>query len=327
MFVAPVPGEGGTTFDPGTGGDPGATQPGGAPAALRHLKIPGATPDYKALIESDPWVLQNWDALKAQGVQSAAQRTAMRQRAITQYGAVPDFMKAGADLGLLGQDIGQDITPEIAALAQQNTEAGLSTTARLSKAHSDAVRQIQNYLGARGMARSGETGYQLENEDQNFAQGSYDSVQKLLDYLAGVQSAFTQGEQQRLMEHNAAAERAAPRVIAANPTTGDVELTETGPGTGIYTDGNGNYYDGDKNKIPAPDKKGGGDGGVGDQTGRDRGDLTSPTTLPWNPSAGAYGPDANGRYYDKDGNVVTASGQPPASTQPWWTKKEGGYGV
>jgi hypothetical protein len=212
---------------------------------------PGSTPNYTDLINSNPEYLKTLGDLNTQGIQSKAQRALARQRAIIGFGSSPDFGKAGMDLGLVGGDIQGDITPETIAAAAANNEAGLSTTARLGSAHAKASRDLLNALGARGLARSGETGFQLDQENQNYAIGQNDATGKLLDYLAGVQSAFTQGEADRANARNVAAGIAGQTVATQYPATGSEHLTWNSNADAYGPDSNGNYYDAN-HKITRP---------------------------------------------------------------------------
>lgn len=145
----------------------------------------------------------------------------MRQRAIGQFGLVPDFNNV--DTSLLGPDFQQDVTPETLGLAQQNTAAGLSTAARITQAHQDAIRQIKNALAARGALRSGEAGFQLGREQQNFTQGTYDANQKLLDYLAGVAQAYAEAERQRQNQQTQGLQTAYTNAVNQYAGTGAVQ--------------------------------------------------------------------------------------------------------
>lgn len=140
---------------------------------------------YLQLIQSDPGYLQIKAALEASRVSAAAQRASDVQRALIDFGIVPE--------GFLSEDV-SDLTRN---LAQQSTSSGLSVAARLQKAHQDSVRNIQNNLAARGILQSGETGFQLGEQQLASAQAQHDATKQLLDYLAGVQAAFAQGEAER----------------------------------------------------------------------------------------------------------------------------------
>lgn len=147
--------------------------------------------DYSALLQSLLAPLQA-EAAGMSKADAAALRAA-QQRAVIQFGSSLE----GADPGLVGAGFGKAIDQRTLGLAQKNTAAGLSISSRLGTAHQDAVNQIRNTLAARGLLRSGETGYQLGREQTAYTQSQYDSRQKILDYLAGIQSAFQTAEQQR----------------------------------------------------------------------------------------------------------------------------------
>lgn len=149
--------------------------------------------------------------ISANGVADRSQLTAARQRAIAQFGFVPDFN--GQDQQLLGPDFQSDLTPEVRGLAQQNTAAGLSTEARLNQAHTQQRQALINALAATGRLHSGEAGYQLGLDQQQFSQGQYDANQKLLDALSGYAGGYAQNQRQLEYQRQAAAEAAAQRQL------------------------------------------------------------------------------------------------------------------
>jgi hypothetical protein len=154
--------------------------------------IPGFTPDYTALIQNDPGYQSFLAANQAGSVQDRAGLKAARQRAVTQFGVVPDF--ASLDPGLVGPDLETDIDAATQAAAKSNP---YSVAANLASAHTNAVRNLKNQLAARGMLGSGEAGFQLQNENTAFGQGNYNATNKLLDYIGGANSSFASAEQQR----------------------------------------------------------------------------------------------------------------------------------
>ncbi|HEY5987785.1 MAG TPA: hypothetical protein VIV12_15630, partial [Streptosporangiaceae bacterium] len=159
---------------------------------------PAYTPpvvDYAALIKSMLAPLQT----EAAGMTAAdkAALLAQQKRAIIQFGE---------------QIPGTDVGKEALGSALQNTQAGLSITARVNQAHQDAIRQLTNTLAARGLLRSGETGYQTGREHLAYGTAQYDARQKVLDYLSGIQSAYDQAQQQRQWALAQAAMQAAQSV-------------------------------------------------------------------------------------------------------------------
>jgi len=120
--------------------------------------------------------------------QQAAEQAQLQQaihNAIVRFGEAPEGYAHAA------------LSPEVLALAQQNTDSGLSLVARLNQQKDLGQRGIMNDLAARGMLQSGETGYQLGQLGLGYRQQQYDARQELLDYLSGVQAAFAQGQMNR----------------------------------------------------------------------------------------------------------------------------------
>src|SRR3990172_8870954 len=132
-------------------------------------------------ILADPWYIQQSGLLNAQWVAQQAQAQQKMQEALIGYG----------DTGAI-QGENPWVTDLVRQLAKQNTEAGMSTLARIQHAADLARRNQINDLAARGMLQSGETGYQLGELGLQRQQTEYDSRKQLLEYLSGVQAALTQ---------------------------------------------------------------------------------------------------------------------------------------
>lgn len=194
-----------------------------------------AAPNYAALLAADPSVLAAQQAYSAGQISNAAQRAAATDRALIQYGSVPSFN----GLGLSGDQLGflnQDVTPDIAALAQQNTAAGLSTQARLQQAHDQAVLALQQHLAARGALSSGEDPYQMGLQQQSYTQAQSDAVNQLLDAISGFQNSYTQSQQQAQQQLIQAMQAAAAQ---------EAQLAQNQPVTYSYDPGSGTYVGGD----------------------------------------------------------------------------------
>lgn len=84
----------------------------------------------------------------------------------------------------LAQMAGFGIDPQAADFAKQNYLSGNATLARLNKQHDLAKRSILNKLAASGLLRSGDLGYMLGQEDQNYGNTQYDARQQVLAQLA-----------------------------------------------------------------------------------------------------------------------------------------------
>ena len=215
---------------------------------------PPPMPSLSDLLAGDPIYQQQFAQLQAGGVYDTSTANAARARALIQFGQMPDL--SGVQ-GLIGDLSGLD--PNTGTLAQQNTTAGLSTQARLSQANTDAIRRIKAVLGARGLFRSGETGYQLGREQTDYTRAQYDARQKLVDYLAGVQSALVQAERARqaalyqsqlnalmswLSQHpdlGGGQTSGSPGGWTQTPTTAPAPDTEPSPSTGL-AGAQGSYY-------------------------------------------------------------------------------------
>jgi hypothetical protein len=194
----------------------GVSSPGGG-RKFDPVTIPGFTPDYASLIQGDPIFGQLKADLSAHGISDAASRAAATQRALIQFGAVPEFDGlAGLNRGYLDSDVNQTTRQ----LAQKNTEAGFSVVARQQKRLSDNIRAIKNALAARGALRSGETGHQLQEAQRGHDEARYDATQQILDYISGAQQGFLAAERARLGQLRGGAESAFERQMRLNPATG-----------------------------------------------------------------------------------------------------------
>lgn len=237
---------GGQTFSPWSFYMPQAAgvQPPGT------IKLPGYTPDYTALINAALGPLQA--QLAAEGVQDLSGRNQQIVRALGQFGEPLSLESANQAFGSdfvnqagLGELLGQ-----ANQLAEQTTGAGLSVTARLEKAHKDAVRQIRNSLAARGLLRSGELGHQLQEQQGAFDTGQYDARQQLFDFLSAVQSGYVQAQRARQQQLTQAQMAEAARQAELNPATG--ERTAVHVGGGYYRLPDGSYVDADGNPTGPP---------------------------------------------------------------------------
>lgn len=210
----------------------GNVTPAGSPAVPADpLASPAASPtvpgssipsvqDLQAMINNDPLYKQTQADIAAARIGDQASLTAARQRALTEYGAVPTL--TGNETTLVG-NIAPDINDTVRQLAQQNTQAGLSTVGQLKTAYDQNIQALQASLAARGLLSSGETGYQLGQQNNQYQQAGYNALQQLLDTLSGYQSSYLTAEQAREQAIAAAAQAAAGRIpvdtLAATPTS------------------------------------------------------------------------------------------------------------
>lgn len=224
--------------------------PGAAPAG--SVTIPGFTPDYGQLIANDPLLGQLRSDLGAQGIADLGARNAAIQRALVQFGEVPDLQDAARQLGFDLSGIDVETTRQLAGANQQ------SVTARAKRQHEKNVQALQDFLAARGALRSGALGVGLQEEQDAYEGGLYDSRLQLLDYFSGVQQAYLDSERGRQAQLAQGRESAAGRAVEQHQPTGEQTL-QLNPATGLYgPDRDGNWYtaDGRKANPPAPSPPG-----------------------------------------------------------------------
>lgn len=276
-LIKPPPGAGprssGTPTAPGAGNPTQnsftpATSTAATPAGVTIGGSPGtpaSTPDWKALMNSDPGLLQAEADLGASGISNAADRNAAFQRNIIDYGQLPDLNSAALALGLSQSDLQGILGDKTGQLAQENTQAGTSILARLNADNQKTIQSIKNTLAARGLYRSGETGYQLGQQNQNYTNSQYGANKSLLESLANAQGQYVNSEQQRQIALAQAASDAANRAYQnyqgspGTPATAGVTASYVGPdthGNYVYQTPDGSLYGGDGNPYSGPASQG-----------------------------------------------------------------------
>lgn len=202
---------------PGIAGKPSS---GSAPSA------PAGTPpvDYKSLIENDPFYQQAKADYTATGISNAAQRGQAIKKVFIDWGVLPDFTKTAAELGI-SQDaydwLKADLAdPNTAQYAATNEAQGLSRHARLDKANTQNIDSIRNALAARGMYQSGELGYGLTENAQQYKQASTDALSNILGTVQDVSNRYAAADQQGRRDLASAGVDAAGRVKDQVGTSG-----------------------------------------------------------------------------------------------------------
>lgn len=175
-------------FNPKTSVPPvGGTSP--PPPAPAPLAPPGAqgggwqgsnTSDPYGAALSDPLYLQGQADFRA----SQQASDAARREAIRRY-----YIEGGFDLQNFNDPYG-DINQETKLLGKKNTEAGLSTYARIQKAYVDAIRKMKQNLAARGMLQSGELGFGVQQNELTDRQNLADATSKLMDSFAAARNQY-----------------------------------------------------------------------------------------------------------------------------------------
>jgi len=144
-----------------------------------------------------PYVQGSAD-LRAQGEASGASAAERIRQQLIDFGIIPEGF----------QDKYGWVNDETRQLAAANTASGVSTFARLQKAYADAARRSKRALAARGMLRSGELGYQQQEQGLLHRQNLADATGKLLGANRGVYDDYTndfnaRAQQWRTLEQDA----------------------------------------------------------------------------------------------------------------------------
>lgn len=231
-----------------------STVPG--PVAQTQTTVGGT--DYASQLANDPGLQSQLAAINAQGTSNAANLTAEQQRALAQYGQIPD------NLGQYAGSIGQvNVDQTTRDLANAATQGGVSTVAQLLKAYQNQQQGDNASLAARGMLRSGALGQHANLDLTAYQQSQYDATQKLLDYLGSAYQNFL-GQQSQGQTAAANATNQALQNLIAQINAGQLGAAPNGPvnapdtsqpyqdaGPGGYTEQGSNDYGG-QNPDVAP---------------------------------------------------------------------------
>ena len=216
------------------GGPVSGIHPGSLPGTINY------TPDYQTLLQNDPGFMALKQNLSAQGIQDSAQRKQAINQALIQYGALPDFGKAAAALGISANDLQGMIDPATAGLAAANTKAGLSTTARLQQQEDQAMLGLRNNLAARGALSSGDDAYRTNLQNQSYEQAQSDALNSLLGALGGYQQNYVTAQQGEQNQLSGGLTDALSR-LESNPLYAPSSLNYN-PHSGKYVSGAGGTY-------------------------------------------------------------------------------------
>jgi hypothetical protein len=190
-------------------GSTGATGSSGGTATTGGAKT--GTLSWQDFLANDPFWKQFNTDLSAQGISDEAGAKAATQRAIIGFGEAP------ADL--TGQ-AAQWIDPTTRQLAAANTQAGTSQLARVNKFNADAIRRIKNSLAARGALRSGELGFQMNENQQQYTNAQYDQRTALTDTLSGIQAGLAAAQRQAAAQKANALSQVASNYYQQAPPAG-----------------------------------------------------------------------------------------------------------
>ena len=145
---------------------------------------------WMKLINADPIWQQLSSGLGANNASNDAQRSAELGQALASFGGPVDLNSIAKQLGLTTTDLQGLDSATIQQLAKEADQSGVSTSARLDAANTKALLNLKNNLNARGLLRSGEAGYQLGQQNQNYQNAEFDARQKLLSTLQQYQQGY-----------------------------------------------------------------------------------------------------------------------------------------
>lgn len=152
-------------------------------------------------------------------------------------------------------DLQNALTPDVQQLAKENTDAGLSTQARLAQQNKISTRQTIANLNARGALHSGEAGYQLDQLNTGYRQAQSDSYQKLLGYLQQYQQGYLSALGNNTTNLTTAISGAATRQAGLNQGSAGVTAAIDhldASGKPVYKDPSGNLFNADGSAYTEP---------------------------------------------------------------------------
>jgi hypothetical protein len=154
-------------------------------------------------------------------------------------------------------DLQGALSPDVQKLAQENTDAGLSTTARIDDANKKATQAIIANLNKKGILHSGQAGYELDQQNTGYRQAQSDAYDKFLGYLQQYQQGYLSAQNQRAQALGTAYNSAADRAVTQNQGSAGITAYpdhQDANGTWVFKGTDGNFYDpnGQAYSAPAP---------------------------------------------------------------------------
>jgi hypothetical protein len=152
-------------------------------------------------------------------------------------------------------DLQGALGPDVQKLAQENTDAGLSTTSRLDDANKKATASIVANLNKKGILHSGQAGYELDQQNTGYRQAQSDAYDKFLSYLQQYQQGYLSAQNARAQALAPAYSAAADRVLTQNQGSAGVTAYpdhQDAAGNWVFKGTDGNFYNADKTPYSAP---------------------------------------------------------------------------
>jgi hypothetical protein len=133
--------------------------------------------------------------INASGAGNQASLTGQQQQILGRLGETIDPSRLPAGIaGRLG-NLGAALTPELSGVVDAANQSGVSTLAQLARQYQRAQSASAGDLAARGIIRSGAYGQHAADNLHDYTLGQYQARQSALDALGGLQSSFTQQQQ------------------------------------------------------------------------------------------------------------------------------------
>lgn len=179
------------------------------PGAPTSLPAPVPVPDWASLIASDPGYLQDLADIGADSVGDRQRTLAALRAALIQFGGggLADVV------GKLGAGWGDILDSATLGAAGAADTGGTSLSAQLEKAHRDKLLAEEDIRAARGILSSGQTGYEIGEENLRHTNSVSDAVNALTAFLSGHTGGFAGRESQRNRDRSGALDRARDRVM------------------------------------------------------------------------------------------------------------------
>lgn len=188
-------------------------------------------------------------------MQNQTQLDAELANAYESFGKNIDLASLAQSLGMTQSDLQNALGPDVQKLAQENTDAGLSTQARLDQANQKATQQIIANLNKRGLLHSGEAGYELNQQNLGYRQAQSDAYQKFLGYLQQYQQGYLAAQQANAQKLADAYNAAGDRQYNNNQSTPGVPAIwayTDANGNQVYKDASGNFFNADGSAYSGP---------------------------------------------------------------------------
>lgn len=222
---------------------PGAFSPG-----QKRIKVPGQS--WLQMIQNDPRYIQHKTDLAGLSASDAARRQASVRQALISLGAVPDLKNALSGLSPQYQTwLNQDVNQGVLDQAGANQYSFLNQE---NKTHDANLTNSKDMLAAKGILSSGQTGYEVGQENYRHSGSLNDAVQNLLGILGGQYGDFATAEGNRATDLGAYGDQVRQMLLGegANPA-GSPGNAQFDPSSGLYVL-DGKYYNDQGTQVPIP---------------------------------------------------------------------------